>query len=164
MERRGRAAGCARRVHVSNTSPRRSISFRPYITQRRPRSVPSLARPLPTSFATSGTFLIEDDAYGLTGANRRQPIANLIPERTVPSRSAYRSASRQRFRPVLSACTGRRTSEQTMRSNLQATMQMPPLADGGARSRTGFDPELPIRLSRPYATKPLAASNWLPKS
>ena len=31
-------------------------------------------------------------------------------------------------------------------------------------SRTGFDPELPIRLSRPYATKPLAASNWLPKS
>ena len=70
------------------------------------------------------TVLIEDDAYGLLEPSA-QPIANLIPERTY-----YAASMSKCIAPALRASyllVPDAAAEQTMRNNLQATMQMPPL-------------------------------------
>lgn len=70
------------------------------------------------------TQLIEDDAYGLLEPSA-QPIANLIPER-----SYYAASMSKCIAPALRASyllVPDAAAEQTMRNNLQATMQMPPL-------------------------------------
>ena len=70
------------------------------------------------------TRLIEDDAYGLLEPSA-QPIANLIPER-----SYYAASMSKCIAPALRASyllVPDAAAEQTMRNNLQATMQMPPL-------------------------------------
>jgi len=70
----------------------------------------------------SGTVLIEDDAYGLLEPSA-SPIANLIPERTYLAVSLSKCIA-----PALRvSCllVPDATSEQAMRSNLQATTQMP---------------------------------------
>jgi DNA-binding transcriptional MocR family regulator len=71
----------------------------------------------------SGTFLIEDDAYGPLEPSV-SPIANLIPERT------YFAASMSKcIAPALRVAyllAPDQVSEQAMRSSLQATMQMSP--------------------------------------
>jgi DNA-binding transcriptional MocR family regulator len=71
----------------------------------------------------AGTILIEDDAYGLLEPSA-SPIANLIPERSylaVSLSKCIAPALRVSYLLVPDA-----TSEQVMRSSLQATMQMPP--------------------------------------
>jgi DNA-binding transcriptional MocR family regulator len=71
----------------------------------------------------AGTILIEDDAYGLLERSA-SPIANLIPELSylaVSLSKCIAPALRVSYLLVPDA-----TSEQIMRSNLQATMQMPP--------------------------------------
>jgi DNA-binding transcriptional MocR family regulator len=71
----------------------------------------------------NGLFLIEDDAYGLLEPTV-SPIANLIPERTylaVGLSKCIAPALRVSF--LLAPDSA---SEQRMRSNLQATMLMPP--------------------------------------
>jgi DNA-binding transcriptional MocR family regulator len=70
----------------------------------------------------NGTLLIEDDAYGLLEPSA-SPIANLIPERTYLAVSLSKCIA-----PALRvSCllVPDATSEQAMRSNLQATTQMP---------------------------------------
>ena len=84
---------------------------------------PSRRKAIADIIRNSGTFLIEDDAYGLLEP-QTSPIANLIPERTylaVSLSKCIAPALRLSYLLVPDA-----TSEQTMRSNLQATMQMPP--------------------------------------
>lgn len=71
----------------------------------------------------SGTFLIEDDAYGLLEPSVL-PVANLIPERTylaVGLSKCIAPALRVSFLLAPDA-----SGEQAMRSSLQATAQMPP--------------------------------------
>jgi DNA-binding transcriptional MocR family regulator len=71
----------------------------------------------------TGTILIEDDAYGLLEPSA-SPIANLIPELSylaVSLSKSIASALRVSYLLVPDA-----TSDQVMRNNLQATMQMPP--------------------------------------
>src|SRR5262249_28872156 len=70
-----------------------------------------------------GTYLIEDDAYGLLEPSA-SPIANLIPERTylaVGLSKCIAPALRVSFLLVPDAA-----AQQTMRGHLQATTQMPP--------------------------------------
>lgn len=70
----------------------------------------------------AGTILIEDDAYGLLEPSA-SPIANLIPERSylaVSLSKCIAPALRVSYLLVPDA-----TSEQLMRGNLQATIQMP---------------------------------------
>jgi DNA-binding transcriptional MocR family regulator len=71
----------------------------------------------------AGTILIEDDAYGLLEPSA-SPIANLIPELSylaVSLSKCIAPALRVSYLLVPDA-----TSDQVMRNNLQATMQMPP--------------------------------------
>ncbi len=71
----------------------------------------------------TGTILIEDDAYGLLEPSA-SPIANLIPELSYLAVSLSKSiapALRVSYLLVPDAA-----SDQVMRNNLQATMQMPP--------------------------------------
>lgn len=71
----------------------------------------------------AGTILIEDDAYGLLEPSA-SPIANLIPELSylaVSLSKCIAPALRVSYLLVPDAA-----SEQVMRNNLQATMQMPP--------------------------------------
>jgi DNA-binding transcriptional MocR family regulator len=71
----------------------------------------------------AGTVLIEDDAYGLLEPSA-SPIANLIPERTYLAVSLSKCiAPALRVSYLLAPDAA---AEQAMRSNLQATMQMPP--------------------------------------
>jgi DNA-binding transcriptional MocR family regulator len=105
--------------------------------QHRPRAVylvPTLHNPTTATLGptrrkavadiirNSGTILIEDDAYGLLEPSA-SPIANLIPERTYLAVSLSKCIA-----PALRvSCllVPDATSEQAMRSNLQATTQMP---------------------------------------
>jgi DNA-binding transcriptional MocR family regulator len=71
----------------------------------------------------SGTQLIEDDVYGPLEPSA-SPIANLIPERTYLAVSISKSIA-----PALRVAyllTPDAAAEESMRSGLQATMQMPP--------------------------------------
>ena len=71
----------------------------------------------------AGTFLIEDDAYGMLEPTA-SPIANLIPEHTylaVGLSKCIAPALRVSYLLVPDAA-----AEATMRGNLQATTQMPP--------------------------------------
>src|SRR6266851_279124 len=71
----------------------------------------------------AGTFLIEDDAYGLLEP-AASPIANLIPERTYLAVGLSKCiAPALRVSYLLAPDSA---SEQQMRSNLQATTLMPP--------------------------------------
>jgi len=85
---------------------------------------PSRRRAIAEIVRHHGLWLIEDDAYGFLEPSM-QPIANLIPERT------YFAASMSKcIAPALRASyllVPDQSAEQTMRNNLQATMQMPPL-------------------------------------
>ena len=84
---------------------------------------PSRRKAIADIIRNSRILLIEDDAYGLLEP-QTSPIANLIPERTylaVSLSKCIAPALRLSYLLVPDA-----TSEQTMRSNLQATMQMPP--------------------------------------
>lgn len=125
----------------------------------------------------NGLFLIEDDAYGLLEPTV-SPIANLIPERTylaVGLSKCIAPALRVSFLLAPDAA-----SEQTMRSNLQATMLMPPplmvaLVTHWLRSGVADKIILAIRneavgrqqLARrflkdvPYAAKPNGHHLWL---
>lgn len=84
---------------------------------------PERRKAVANTIRDAGTILIEDDAYGLLEPSA-SPIANLIPERSylaVSLSKCIAPALRVSFLLVPDA-----TSEQVMRSNLQATMQMPP--------------------------------------
>ncbi|MCK1620142.1 PLP-dependent aminotransferase family protein [Bradyrhizobium sp. 159] len=70
----------------------------------------------------AGTTLIEDDAYGLLDRSA-SPIANLIPERTYLATTLSKCIA-----PALRVAyllTPDNDAQQTMRSHLQATVQMP---------------------------------------
>lgn len=71
----------------------------------------------------AGTFLIEDDAYGMLEPTA-SPIANLIPERTYLAVGLSKCIAPALRVSYLLAPDD--TAEQTMRGNLQATTQMPP--------------------------------------
>jgi DNA-binding transcriptional MocR family regulator len=84
---------------------------------------PSRRKAIAAIIRASGAFLIEDDAYGWLDPSA-SPIANLIPERSYLAFSLSKCiapALRVAYLLVPDA-----TSEQVMRSSLQATMQMPP--------------------------------------
>lgn len=84
---------------------------------------PSRRKAIAAIIRASGAFLIEDDAYGWLDPSA-SPIANLIPERSylaVSLSKCIAPALRVAYLLVPDA-----TSEQVMRSSLQATMQMPP--------------------------------------
>jgi DNA-binding transcriptional MocR family regulator len=123
------------------------------------------------------TILIEDDAYGLLEPSV-SPIANLIPERTYLAVGLSKSiapALRVSYLLVPDAA-----AEQAMRSNLQATTQMPPplmvaltthwlrsgIADkiiAAIRHEAVGRQQLARRLLSgvPYAAKPNAHHLWL---
>jgi DNA-binding transcriptional MocR family regulator len=84
---------------------------------------PARRKAVADTIRNAGTILIEDDAYGLLEPSA-SPIANLIPERSylaVSLSKCIAPALRVSYLLVPDA-----TSEQVMRSSLQATMQMPP--------------------------------------
>ena len=83
---------------------------------------PERRKAVADTIRNAGTILIEDDAYGLLELSA-SPIANLIPELSylaVSLSKCIAPALRVSYLLVPDA-----TSEQVMRSNLQATMQMP---------------------------------------
>jgi len=85
------------------------------------------------------------------------PIANLIPELSylaVSLSKCIAPALRVSYLLVPDAA-----SEQSMRNNLQATMQMPPPLMV-ALATIGFVPESPIRSSRQFAARRRADSIW----
>jgi len=84
---------------------------------------PERRRAVANIIRNAGTILIEDDAYGLLEPSA-SPIANLIPELSylaVSLSKCIAPALRVSYLLVPDAA-----SEQVMRNNLQATMQMPP--------------------------------------
>ena len=139
---------------------------------------PERRRAIADVIRRSETILIEDDAYGLLEP-AASPIANLIPERTYLAAGLSKCIAPALRVSYLLAPDA--PAEQRMRSNLQATTQMPPplmvalvthwLRSGVAdkiiaaiRNEAMGRQQLARKLLKgfAYAAKPAAHHLWLP--